>query len=455
MKYPAGPRGLETFGFFSRRSAKGTLGFIEKTVREYGPVSSFRLLFQRMFVFNDAELIRDVLVTRQHDFERDMGARFLRELVGDSVITRMEPLHRERRRVLQPAFHREQIESYANAMIDLSTRAVSEWATRPEIVVGPEMRKLTLSIVGASLFGADFTCAAGEIAAVLSRVFRKARRVISLMTPMRPLLTVYRRLFPRGPSIFFERERRELDRIVLPLIDRRRRESSKDIVSLLLAMDLSDRDAKDEIVTFVLAGHETTATALTWASYLLAQHPEVSARIEAEVDEVLQTPAGGSAEKDRRITFDDVAKLRYTANVFNETLRLYPPAPLFGRRAIRDVDFGSFTVPKGSTVMLSPYITHRDPRYWERPDSFEPERWENNSAPKFAFFPFSGGAKMCIGDGFAKLEGVIVLAEMARRFRFALAEPGEVEISSGVTLQPSRPIRLSLEPRPVRASQVS
>jgi cytochrome P450 len=153
------------------------------------------------------------------------------------------------------------------------------------------------------------------------------------------------------------------------------------------------------------------------------------------------------------MTFDDVAKLRYTANVFNETLRLYPPAPLFGRRAVRDVDYGGFTVPKGATVMLSPYITQRDPRYWERPDSFEPERWENSSAPKFAFFPFGGGAKMCIGDGFAKLEGVIVLAEMARRFRFALAEPADVGLTSGVTLQPNRPIRLSVEPRPVRASQ--
>ena len=191
------------------------------------------------------------------------------------------------------------------------------------------MRKLTLSIVGASLFGADFTSAAAEIAEVLYRVFRKSRRVIPIMTPLRPVLVLYRRLFPRGPSIFFERERRQLDRIVMPLIDRRRRESSKDIVSLLLAMDLSNRDASDEIVTFVLAGHETTATALTWAAYLLAQHPEVSARIEAEVDDVLG---------DRRMTFDDVANLRYTANVFNEALRLYPPAPLFGRRAMRDVE---------------------------------------------------------------------------------------------------------------------
>lgn len=442
--YPPGPRGFETFGFFGRGSPAGTLGFVERTVHRYGPVSSFRLLFQRIFVFDDAELIRDVLVTRQHDFERDIGARFLRELVGDSVITRMEPRHRERRRVLQPAFHREQIESYANTMADLSARAIPRWAAQSEIIVGIEMRKLTLAIVGASLFGADFTSAAEEIAGVLYRVFKKARVVMPLMGPMRPLLTLYRRLFPRGPSIFFEPERRELDRIVMPLINQRRRQSAKDIVSLLLAMDLSDRDARDEIVTFVLAGHETTATALTWAAYLLAQHPQVSSRIEAEVDEVLG---------DRRITFDDVANLRYTASVFNETLRLYPPAPLFGRRAVRDVDYGGFTVPKGSTVMLSPYITHRDARYWERPEAFEPERWENSTAPKFAFFPFGGGAKMCIGDAFAKMEGVIVLAEMARRFRVALAEPADVGIMTGVTLQPDRPIRLVLEPRPVRASQ--
>jgi cytochrome P450 len=446
MTYPPGPRGLETLGFFGRGSATGALGFLEKTARQYGPVSSFRVLRQRIFVLNDADLIRDVLVARQHDFERDLGARFLRELVGDSIITRMEPQHRERRRVLQPAFHREQIESYADSMISLSTRAVADWAVRPEIVVNSEMRKLTLAIVGASLFGVDFTSAAGQIAAVLYRVFRKARKVMPLMGPLRPVMVSYRKLFPRGPSLFFESERRELDRIVMPLIEERRRASAKDMVSLLIAMELSDRDARDEIVTFVLAGHETTATALTWASYLLARHPEVSARIEAEVDEVLE---------DRRMTFDDVARLRYTAMVFNETLRLYPPAPLFGRRAIRNVDFGAFTVPKGASVMLSPWITQRDPRYWERPEAFEPERWESSTAPKFAFFPFGGGAKMCIGDAFAKLEGVIVLAEMARRFRFALAEPPDIGISPGVTLQPDRPIRLLLEPRPVRASQPS
>jgi cytochrome P450 len=387
-----------------------------------------------------------VLVTRQHDFERDLGARFLRELVGDSVITQMEPRHRERRRVLQPAFHRDRIESYADSMIGLAMGAVADWAGQPEIVVNSEMRKLTLSIVGASLFGADFTSAGGQIAAVLYRVFRKARIVMPLMGPLRPLMVSYRKLFPRGPSLFFERERRELDRIVMPLVEERRRASAKDIVSLLIGMELSDREARDEIVTFVLAGHETTATALTWASYLLARHPEVSARIEAEVDEILE---------DRRMTFDDVGRLRYTAMVFNETLRLYPPAPLFGRRAVRNVDFGAFTVPKGASVLLSPWITQRDPRYWERPEAFEPERWESSTAPKFAFFPFGGGAKMCIGDAFAKLEGVIVLAEMARRFRFALAEPADIEIRPGVTLQPSRPIRLCLETRPVRASQAS
>jgi cytochrome P450 len=446
MTYPPGPRGLETLGFFGRGSATGALGFVEKTARQYGPVSSFRVLHQRIFVFNDADLIRDVLVTRQHDFERDIGARFLRELVGDSVITRMEPQHRERRRVLQPAFHREQIESYANVMIDFSMRAVSEWAGQQEIAVGSEMRKLTLSIVGASLFGADFTLAAGEIAAILRRVFQKARIVMPLMGPLRPFMVSYRKLFPRGPSLFFEAERRALDRIVMPLIEERRRASSKDIVSLLIAMELSDRDARDEIVTFVLAGHETTATALTWACYLLARHPEVSARIAAEVDEVLE---------DRRMTFDDVGKLRYTAMVFNEVLRLYPPAPLFGRRAVRNIDFGAFTVPKGASVMLSPWITHRDSRYWERPEAFEPERWESSTAPKFAFFPFGGGAKMCIGDAFAKFEGIIVLAEMARRFHFALAEQQDVGIRTGVTLQPDRPIRLLTVPRPVRAFQTS
>lgn len=447
MQFPPGPRGLAPYGFFSRGTSAGTLRFLEKTAKQYGPVSYFRILQQRIFLFNDADLIREVLVARQHAFERDLGARLLRELVGDSVITRNEPLHKERRRILQPAFHREQIASYADSMIDLSMRAMDEWNSIEggEINAGLEMRKLTLSIVGASLFGADFTTSTPAIAAVLMRVFLKARRIAPILGPLRPVTVAYRKLFPRGRSLFFESERRELDRILMPLIERRRRQSSKDIVSLLLAMDMNDREASDEIVTFVLAGHETTATALTWASYLLAQHPEVSERMEAEVDEVLG---------DRRMTYEDVANLRYTSAVLTEVMRLYPPAPLFGRRATADVDFGSFTVPEGSSVLLSPWITHRNPAYWERPDAFEPERWESPSVPRFAYFPFGGGAMMCIGDGFARLEGVIVLAELARRFRFGLAEAADIDINPGVTLQPSRPVVLTFEPRKVRAARV-
>ncbi len=449
MLRPPGPRGLAAYEFFSRGTSAGTLRFLEKTARRYGPISYFRLLQQRIFLIDDPELIRDVLVTRQHVFERDLGARLLRELVGDSVITRNEPLHKERRRILQPAFHRDQIASYADSMVDLSVRAMNEWGNREsaggsgEINAGMEMRKLTLSIVGASLFGADFTTSTPAIAAVLMRVFLKARRVAPLLGPLRPITVAYRRMFPRGRSLFFESERRDLDRIVMPLIAQRRRESSKDIVSLLLAMEMTDREASDEIVTFVLAGHETTATALTWASYLLAQHPEVSGRMEAEVDAVLGN---------RRLVFDDLPNLRYTSAVLMETMRLYPPAPMFGRRACEEVKLGDFTVPKGSSVLMSPWITHRNPRYWERPDSFEPERWENLTAPKFAYFPFGGGAMMCIGDGFAKLEGVVVLAELARRFRPRLAEAPDIDINPGVTLQPSRPVRVTLEPRKVPAA---
>lgn len=423
MRVPPGPRGVDVLGF-----VRGPLLFLEKMARTYGPVSHFRLLGQRVYLVDDAELIQEVLVTRQHLFDRDNGATLLRELVGDGLLTRDEPLHRERRRALQPAFHRAQVASYAGVM----AREAAGWNCAARFDVTAEMRRLTLSIVGATLFGADFRDSADRIAEVLSRVIGRSRWIAPMLPFLEPVARVYRRRWPVGRSLFFPSERKELERVLRPVIEARRRGQGEDILSLLLDQ-LADRDAVNEIVTLVLAGHETTSTALTWAWHLLAANPQVERKLHAEVDE--------------RPGCEDFLQFPYTGMVFAEAMRLYPPAPAFGRRPRQDIVLGGYDIPKGSSVFVSPYVTQRNERYFARPLCFEPERWEGSSIPKFAYFPFGGGAKMCIGDMFAKMEGVLVLAGIARNWRLVPDDATPVGTSLGITLRPNRPLWMRREHR--------
>ncbi len=434
MMMPPGPRGWATFGFLGRGSVGGVLAFLIESSRRYGPVCGFTLLGKRIYIIDEPALIEEILVRRQHKFVRDTGATLLRELVGDGLLTSEEPRHRERRRMLQPAFHRAQIAVYSGAMVDEAARMAHSWSGRATIDVGAEMRRLTLAVVGSALFGADLRAAADGVAGVLDRVIRKSVLVAPAMALGEPLVRAYRRHLPNAPSLFFRSERRELDGIIAPIVARRRIAGGRDIVSLLLAerdergAALSDEDVRNEVVTLVLAGHETTATALTWAWYLLATHPDAAAKLHAELDAVLG---------DRDPNLDDLPQLTYTSAVLSETLRLYPPAPAFGRRPIDDVTLGGYTFPRGSSIFLSPYVTGRNPRWFPNPDAFEPERWAGPPPAKFSYFPFGAGAKMCIGEPFSKLEGVLVIATIARRLRLALDGGGAVP---EIGLRRDRPI---------------
>jgi cytochrome P450 len=396
------------------------------------------VLNQRICLVDDAELIKQILVTEQAKYVRDNGATLLRELVGDGLLTRDEPLHRERRRVMQPAFHREQVASYAGAMVSETARAAGEWRAGQELDIGSEMKRLTLTIVGAALFGVDFGESTARVAATLQRAIRRSARITLLLPLLEPLMLAYRRMYPRGPSLFFRSERAELERVIGPILARRQREGNGDILSLLVEYGrdkdnaLSEEDISNEIVTLVLAGHETTATALTWTWYLIAKHPEVERLLHEEIDGIER----------RELTLDDVPRLTYTSMVFREALRLYPPALAFGRRPIEPVELGGYVIPARTSIILSPYITQRNPRYFEDPEEFRPDRWRTINPPKFAWFPFGGGAKMCIGDSFAMLEGVLVLATLARRWSLRSEDPGTVGIQPGITLGPDQMIRM-------------
>jgi cytochrome P450 len=444
MQMPPGPRGWKTLGFLGGGSAAGVLAFLVETSRRYGPIAGFKILGTRVYIIDEPALIEEILVRRQHDFVRDTGATLLRELVGDGLVTSEEPRHRQRRRMLQPAFHRAQIAAYAETMVAQTLRTAQSWTEESALDMGAEMRRLTLAIVGAALFGADMHGSTDAIAAVLSRVTEKGAWLGPLIALGEPLFIAYRRRFPGGPSPFFHAERRELEAVVAPIVARRRVTGGRDIVSLLLAerdergAALDDDDVRDEVVTLVLAGHETTATALTWAWYLLARHPAVTRTLQTELDDVLGN---------RDPAFDDVARLAYTSAVFSETLRLYPPALAFGRRPIADITLGGYLIPRGSSIFVSPYITQRNPRWFADAEAFVPERWLGEPPAKFTYFPFGGGAKMCIGEPFSKLEGVLAIATLARRMTFALVDDAAVGAGAGATLRPERPILMRMQLR--------
>jgi cytochrome P450 len=330
-------------------------------------------------------------------------------------------------------------------MVEEAERAGDAWSSRATIDVGAEMTRLTLAVVGRSLFGTEVGDEAERVAGVIGSIANRGGRLQSVIAALAPLMFAVRTRLPSSARFVFGKERATLEAVVDPIVARKRAHpGGDDLLATLLEMrddegnGLGDDDIRNELITFVLAGHETTSSALTWCWYLLAKHPAIEARLHRELDAVL-----GS----RPPTLDDVAQLRYTAHIFDETLRLYPPAAAFGRRPLTDVTVGGYRIPRGASVFLSPFVTHRNPRYFRDPDAFVPERWEDEPPPKFAFFPFGGGSKMCIGEPFARAEGVLVLATLARRFRLRIDDAGDVAPGPSALLRPSRAIVARIERR--------
>ncbi len=422
MRVPPGPRGFEVTRFFGNGDFQKTLDFLTQQARVHGPIVSFRLLGRRMYVLDDPALVRDVLVVQQHRFARATGAALLREIVGTSVLTAEEPLHRTRRRMLQPAFHRAHIASYGRVMVEEARTAAD--ALNPN-----------------------------ETLVALGRAMRAVSRLGPFLEVLPPWVGAVRRRLPLPSNRTFTRARRELRAIVDGLVTRRRERPAAvpDLLELALAArdddgcSFDDPALADELATLLLAGHETTATALGWAWYALAQNPAVEAKLHAELDDVLG---------DRDPNPDDLPRLRYTDAVFSETLRLYPPASAFGRRVLERCEVGGYTLEAGAGVVISPYVVHRNPGYYPEPERFRPERFEQNERPEFAYVPFGGGARRCIGDAFARMEGVLVLATLARRFRFERIDAAPIGIASA-TLRPARPILVRVRPRRARVVSTS
>jgi len=428
-------------GQFLRELARNPLASMLAMQREYGDILHYKIGPQHLYLFNDPELIRDVLVTNQKNFTKSRGLERARRLLGNGLLTSEGEFHLRQRRLAQPAFHRQRIAAYGTTMTSYADRTRSAWRDGSTVDMHVEMMRLTLAIVAKTLFDADVDAEAANIGRALTVSFESFNFGILPFTELLeklPLPYVRR----------FNAARDTLDRTIYRMIDERRatNDDRGDLLSMLLmATDtegdgsgMSDTQLRDEAMTIFLAGHETTANALTWTWYLLSQHPEVEARMHAELDSAL---AG------RKPGFDDLAALPYTRMVLAESMRLYPPAWAIGRRAINSFEARGYIIPKRSVVLMSQYITHRDPRFFPDPERFDPERWTADAQaarPKFSYFPFGGGARVCIGEQFAWMEGILLIATLAQQWKMRLIPGHPVDIQPLITLRPRHGMRMTL-----------
>jgi cytochrome P450 len=405
---------------------------IERLAREYGDISYFHVGPRPAYFMNHPDYVREVLVTGHQNFIKGLALQRSRVLLGEGLLTNEGESHRRQRRLAQPAFHRGRIASYAAAMIEYASRTCERWHDGEALDLSEEMMRLTLAIVGKTLFNADVESDAAEVGESMTVVMDLFNQ---LTIPFFDLL----QKLPLPSSRRFQEARARLDTIIYRLINDRRRsgEDHGDLLSmLLLAQDeegsgqMTDEQVRDEAITIFLAGHETTANALTWAWYLLSQNPAAEAKLHLEVDEVLGR---------RLATVDDVPRLRYTEMVLLETMRLYPPAWGIGRMVIRECEVGGYKLRPGSLVLMSPFVMHRDARYYPDPLRFDPERWTSaarDARPQFSYFPFGGGPRRCIGEGFAIMEGTLLLATLAQHWQFRRATDRPAVPRPVITLRP-------------------
>jgi cytochrome P450 len=385
------------------------------------------------------------LVTRADHFHKGRALQRSKRLLGEGLLTSEGEHHRRQRRLAQPAFHRKRIESYGAAMVDYAARDSARWRDGETLDMTQEMMRLTLAIVGKTLFDAEVESEADEIGVALTELLELFQM---LLLPY----SEYLERLPLPANRRFTRARAKLDAVIYRIIDERRAGGADrgDLLSmLLLAQDeegagggMTDEQLRDEALTIFLAGHETTANALAWTWYLLSQNPDAEAKLHAELDAVL---AGG-----RLPTVEDLPQLRYTEMVLAESMRLYPPAWTIGRLAVREYAVGDYVAAEGTLVLVSQYVMHRDPRFFPEPLRFDPERWTpeaKEARPPYAYFPFGGGARRCIGEGFAWMEGTLIIAAIARRWRMRLVPDHPVVTHPRMTLRAKHGIRMTMEER--------
>jgi len=422
------------------------LGFLLSLARTYGDIAFFQAGPFDIYLLSHPDHIRDVLVTRHHSVMKSQVLQEAKRVLGEGLLTSEGELHRRQRRLIQRVFHHERVGRYCEVMAEYGGRTADRWLDGQTVDVHQEMTRLTSAVVGKTLFDTDVEeAAAEEVAAALNVALAMYNRFLL------PFSTLLERL-PLPSNRRFRDARESLDSFIFRMIRERRAVGDRgDLLSMLLAArhddaaagdeGMSDRQVRDEAMTIFLAGHETISNALTWTWYLLSQHPQAEAKLHQEVDSVL----GGRPPK-----AEDLPRLVHTRMVLTEALRLYPPAWAMGRRVLADLEIAGYLVPAGSTAVMSQYIVHHDPRWYPDPYRFDSERWDPDRAaerPRFSYFPFGGGPRMCIGEDFAWMEGITLIAVLAQRWRLSLAPGHTVSLQPRITLRPLHGMKMTVHPR--------
>jgi cytochrome P450 len=426
--YPPGPKGLALRQLQNRR-----LEFLTEMAREYGDIVHLRLGPRHAYLLNNPDYIHEVLVGAPEKFHKSPNLkRTTRKAIGQGLLTSEGDLHKRQRRLVQPAFHHKRIATYGDVMVDYTRQMLDGWQAGEQLDITHDITALTMHIVARTLFDADVSDGADELGRAVTIGIETAGQRITQLLPFPDWI-------PTPKNIERRKAARLLDDTIMGIINERRQsgEDKGDLLSmLLLAVDeedggqMTNKQVRDEVMTLFIAGHETTANTLAWTLYLLAQHPEIEAKLSRELDEVLEG---------RAPTMQDLPRLRYTEMVIKEAMRLYPPAWIITREVIEDVTIGGYEIAKGSIVLMSQYVMHRDARVFAEPERFMPQRFSEGyeeRIPRYSYFPFGGGQRVCIGNSFAMMEATLVLATILQRAHLTLVPGQQIVPEPLVTLRP-------------------
>jgi cytochrome P450 len=437
-----GPQGCFLFGSVSE-FRKDAIGFLTRAVRDHGDFVKLDLV-RTVYLLNHPNYVQHVLHDRHVNYRKSFVYDRMRPLVGNGLLTSEGDFWKRQRRLAQPAFHRQRLTGFADLMVARTGEMLERWAPRAaaqEVVnVHSEMMALTLGIVGDALFGVDVTGKSKEVGQALTTT-------LEITNDRFQQLFLLPKAVPTPQNVRFNGALAVLDRLVNDVIAERRgsTQGKDDLLGMFMEIkdaetgeSMNDAQLRDEVMTMVLAGHETTANALAWTFYLLSKAPAVARKLQTEVAAVLEGRTPGIA---------DLPKLELTTAIINEAMRLYPPAWLIGREAIEDDVIDRYPIKAGQAVVLCAYTTHRHPKFWDNPQGFDPDRFlapASAQRPKLAYFPFAAGPRMCIGNAFAMMEMQLVLASIAQRYQLDLVPGFEAEMDPNVTLRPAEGIPTTL-----------
>lgn len=449
IEYPPGPKDVFPYST-ARKFLRDPLNTLNTISQNYGDISYFKFGKLNVYFLNHPNYIEDVLVANHKNFIKSRGLQVSKRLLGSGLLTSEGEYHDKQRQLIQPTFYPNRIKSYAEIMVKKTLNLCHNWKEGTELDIQKEMTHLTLEIICKAVLGYDIKPEDDQIGDSL----------LTCMNYFNRLLMPFGELIEKIPILpinkGFKTAKENLDGIVFKMINEHRIKLEKnenkenDLLFTLLksqydtveGVQMSDQQLRDEVMTIFLAGYETTANALTWTFYLLSEHPAIDARLEKEIYSVIDNKLN--------VSFDDIQKLGYTTKVLTESMRLYPPAWALGRQAINDCKIGKYIIPSGSIILMSQYVMHRNPLYFPDPDAFFPDRWTDEfkkNLPRFSYFPFGGGIRSCVGEPFAWMETILIIAIINRLWKMNSLSSNKVILKPLATLRPKYGMRLKITRR--------